>query len=360
MKELSRNQRITSIDALRAFALLGILLVHTSQLFNYDNYYNEFSYFTDQGLYIKHFILLIFEGKCKIIFSILFGVSFYLILRNPNYSINRFRWRCCLLILFGLINKIIFTTDILCWYGINGLFLSLLPIRRIKPVFIFFFFILLFILSMQPFVDLGNLLFPNAEYTQRYLSSYGIKYVLSYSKLMIIKEDIHLFWSQGTLTLSYFVFGYYLGFSGRIENIQKYIHTRMVVVMMGLSFLFFILFKYSGYLPYIHMVYNFVTALFYSVLFLYIYNKIGLLKILDNYGRLGLTNYSTQNWLPILFFICIFHPLKISIEYLYLFSLFFYITQILFSNYWLKRYKYGPLEFCWRIATNLKWSDNKK
>jgi uncharacterized protein len=213
---------------------------------------------------------------------------------------------------------------------------------------------------MQPFVDLGNLLFPNAEYTQRYLSSYGIKNVLSYSKLMIIKEDIHLFWSQGTLTLSYFVFGYYLGFSGRIENIQKYIHTRMVVVMMGLSFLFFILFKYSGYLPYIHMVYNFVTALFYSVLFLYIYNKIGLLKILDNYGRLGLTNYSTQNWLPILFFICIFHPLKISIEYLYLFSLFFYITQILFSNYWLKRYKYGPLEFCWRIATNLKWSDNKK
>lgn len=359
MKKISSKERITSIDALRAFALLGILFVHTSQLYNFDNSFNDLSYFTNTGLTIKRLVLLIFEGKCRLIFSILFGVSFYLILRNPQYSIQKFRWRCCILIFFGLFNKIIFTTDILCWYGINGLLLSLLPIRRIKSIYTLYIFIILFSVSLQPFINLREYLFPNADYTLRYIQDSSFKDIISYSKLMIIKEDIHLFWSEGTSTLSYFVFGFYLGKSGYIENISKTTHLRNALTFLFFSISSFTIYRHFNYHPSLHQITNFFTSLFYSSFFFYLY-KIIRLEFLDNYGRLGLTNYSVQNWLPIIVFIIVFHPLRISIEYIYLFAFLFYFLQLLFSNYWLRNHKYGPMEFLWRIATNCKYSSNKK
>lgn len=90
--DLHSTKRITSIDALRTFALFGILLVHTAELYNFyqpDNNFNHFSSFDNS---LRNLILYMFEDKCRTIFCILFGTSFYLILRNPQYSIKRFCW----------------------------------------------------------------------------------------------------------------------------------------------------------------------------------------------------------------------------------------------------------------------------
>ena len=107
-------KRITSIDALRAFTLLGILLVHATNGFglSYNGCFSTLDVLLNKG--VKLFLV----GKCNSIFAILFGVSFYLILRNPNNSSSKFVWRCVLLVFIGLINKAFYSFDALMWYGI--------------------------------------------------------------------------------------------------------------------------------------------------------------------------------------------------------------------------------------------------
>jgi uncharacterized protein len=36
------------------------------------------------------------------------------------------------------------------------------------------------------------------------------------------------------------------------------------------------------------------------------------------------------------------------------------IIQTAFSKYWLKSFKYGPLEWLWRCGTYLKWQPFKR
>ena len=288
------------------------------------------------------------EGKSRLFYG------------NPQYSINKFRWRCCILFLFGVINKTIYTSDILCWYGINGLLLSLLPIRDCKTSSILYLSILLFLVGIQPFIILDHYIYPEIDYALRYLQNADLTYIISYPRMLVFKADIHMLWPRSTTTLSFFIFGYYLGKSKIVENLSRVIRLKMIIFLFLLSIVSYSIYKHNGYHPSLRQIFDLNVALLYSTIFIYIYNKNTWLKFLDNYGKLGLTNYSMQNWLPIIFIIYIFIPLMISLEYIYLFSITFYILQITFSYYWLKRYEYGPLEYIWRITTNLKYSSNKK
>lgn len=125
------RKRITSIDALRAFTLLGILIVHATNGFGLP-YEKVLTSFLDiYCLLLNEFFL---SSKCNTIFAILFGVSFYLILKNPKNSNAKFVWRCFLLALIGLFNKLFYTYDALMWYGICGMVLVLF--RNFKPKYI--------------------------------------------------------------------------------------------------------------------------------------------------------------------------------------------------------------------------------
>ncbi|MDD3037989.1 heparan-alpha-glucosaminide N-acetyltransferase domain-containing protein [Bacteroides sp.] len=126
-----KRERITSIDALRAITLLGILLVHTAGLFGFNNEYNDFSSFLS-GNVTSRLIYAFLPGRCSGIFSILFGVSFYLILRNPANSSKKFFWRCAILVLIGILNKLFYTYDALMWYGMCGMILVFLEISLQK------------------------------------------------------------------------------------------------------------------------------------------------------------------------------------------------------------------------------------
>ena len=118
---INSKGRITSIDALRGVVLFGILLVHASAFFCFS-LPDVFS-FSQIDLFLKEIVEFFLNGRCRIIFSFLFGVSFYLILKNPNYSSKKFIWRCFLLFLIGLIVKFVYTHNILMWYGLMGIIL---------------------------------------------------------------------------------------------------------------------------------------------------------------------------------------------------------------------------------------------
>lgn len=354
------HKRIESIDALRAFALLGILVVHTSQLYNFNNEHNDFSYFTPYGFKLIDFIEHFLQNRFVILFSILFGTSFYLILKNPAYSKKKFCWRCILLIVFGLINKLFYTTDILVWYGINGILLSTIPVRKLSAKSIFILAIIFYIFSFQRLFYIGDLVSPiYDDYSQRYLTSAGINGIISYPYIEVLKEDIRLFGSLGSITLSYFLFGFFLGKSNVIEKIDQLSGIKTVIGFFVLYILVFLVYRYFDYHPNVKKIYNLIGAIFYAVIFIYTYNRYhNLLSFMSKYGKLGLTHYSVQNVFLTIIIAIILVQTTWSFEFILIIALLFYCLQTLFSIQWLKYYKYGPLEYIWRIFTNLKYISN--
>ena len=119
--------RIDVIDVLRGFTLLGIILVHMSEQYYAGQAPEQYADFASKGLIdniVSGCIGVFVQGKFYMIFSFLFGLSFYLQFSRSDGSIGfltRFFWR--LLILFGMwfIHHLHYRGDILTIYATLGI-----------------------------------------------------------------------------------------------------------------------------------------------------------------------------------------------------------------------------------------------
>lgn len=346
------QKRIDVIDALRAVTLLGILLTHTAQLFCFSNMYNEQVQMYMENNSLVHYILLLFSGKCKIIFSILFGLSFYFLLRNPNYSNYKYVWRCILLIGFGLFNKLFYTTEILMWYGLCGILI--LPFRHIKSKTILYFSLFIYLLFL--FLRTVNIEFMSFErdFYIRYNMNSSMIDIILYPIYSSVLDYMDIVFPNGILeTVSFFLLGYYIGKSEIILSLNHYINLWTVIVFGGIYALTTFIYHQSFDLLWYNLK-SLAGALSYSITFIYIYLKLEIrLRGLECYGKMGLTNYTLQNIIGVVTSFLIFIPYNYSFE-LILFCVFIYYTlQLIFSFLWLKYNKYGPMEYVWRHITNL-------
>lgn len=346
------QKRIEVIDALRAVTLLGILLTHTAQLFCFSNMYNEQVQMYMENNSLVHYILLLFSGKCKIIFSILFGLSFYFLLRNPNYSNYKYVWRCILLIGFGLLNKLFYTTEILMWYGLCGILL--LPFRHIKSKIILYFSLFIYLLFL--FLRTVNMEFMSFErdFYVRYSTNSSLIDIISYPIYLSILDYLDIVFPKGLLeTVSYFLLGYYWGKSGIILSLNRYITVWTVIVFGGI-FAFTTFIYHQSFDLVWYSLKSLAGALSYSITFIYLYLKFKIkLRGLECYGKMGLTNYTLQNVFGVVLSVLLFLPYNFSFSSILLFMLFIYLLQLIFSYYWLIYNKYGPLESFWRRITNI-------
>ena len=86
------NGRILSVDALRGFAVMGIVLLHNIEHFNFYSFPETASPLLanlDQHLWDLLFFL--FSGKAYAIFALLFGFTFYLQSHNCEKRGTDFR-----------------------------------------------------------------------------------------------------------------------------------------------------------------------------------------------------------------------------------------------------------------------------
>lgn len=83
---LRPSSRIESVDALRGFAVLAILLVHNLEHFIFPVYPDDPSWLDviDKGVFSAVFAL--FAGKAYAIFALLFGFTFYI--QSHNQRVN--------------------------------------------------------------------------------------------------------------------------------------------------------------------------------------------------------------------------------------------------------------------------------
>lgn len=344
--------RITSIDALRALTLFGIIIVHTLNGFGFKSAY----IIEGSDYYAARFIDLFLAHKCNTIFSILFGVSFYLILRNPANTTRKFIWRCFLLLLIGLINKIVYTYDALMWYGFCGMCLA--SIRNIKTRNVFIVFILLILLrfAIKPF-QLGTLLFGEVM-TQRYGADSTLIDIICYPHA--VKDYLRFVLNGGVFgTLALFVLGYWLARKGYIENLERVV-TKYVVTTFWISYVIcYILIHTYGYISVLVLINNYIATFAYATLVIYLYYHSRyarlLLEKMEPYGKLGLTNYSFQGIVGVIligsFGLGLYQR---SLSFALLVFIFFYFLQAVFSIYWLRYFRYGPMEYAWRVLTERK------
>ncbi len=140
-KPVAQVSRVKVIDALRGVALLGILLMNIPgfSMANYawEEFKNDPSQFT---FWLMAFIEVIFEGKMRAMFGMVFGAGVLLFVATkeqagrPVHAL--FYRRMFWLLLFGLIHAhlILWIGDILYLYGVCGMLVYLF--RNVKPKYL--------------------------------------------------------------------------------------------------------------------------------------------------------------------------------------------------------------------------------
>lgn len=127
-----------AIDALRGFALLGILVVNAASFAS--TYFGvgvpdpAFSSPVDHA--VRWLVSLVFETKFYLLFSLLFGYSFALQMDSARHSRDAFAPRMLRrllgLLLLGVAHAwLLFSGDILVTYALLGLLL--LAMRNLRP-----------------------------------------------------------------------------------------------------------------------------------------------------------------------------------------------------------------------------------
>ena len=117
--------RIDIADILRGFAVMGIIVLHSIEHYNFYSFpevTGEWLKFTDTVIWESMFFT--FGGKAYAIFALLFGFSFFIQENRQREKgkdfRGRFAWRLALLFLLGNLNAMFFTAEILVMYSMVG------------------------------------------------------------------------------------------------------------------------------------------------------------------------------------------------------------------------------------------------
>lgn len=343
------SPRISILDILRGFALYGIILAHAASIYLLELQSEGKKIGNETDLLIKSFLSFFVERKFYLIFSFLFGLSFYIQFRNAKrkgqpFTI-KFIWRLFVLFIIGLLHNQFYAFDILHIYAIIGLLL--IPVRHLNQRHLLFIIAILVVAACLS-SEFGHhikssssmSLMANLGFSQRVihqLSSGHFLMILSLFYLGYWAGTVDLFNAKGfrteLLKKSLLLWSLALGVFLIIGSTLYYTATLSALKSLWLSFC------YIGVICLLYW-YRKKWRLFWSAL--------------ENLGRMGLTNYVLQTFFFFLLFEFGYKQVKNGelLSIIILANL-FYFAQIIFSIYWFKKFSFGPLEWIWRSTTNL-------
>lgn len=365
----SSTQRIMPLDALRGFALFGVLLAN---IFLFNSYTGDLSAYLAQfpdgfnqtaGLVVKY----LFKGRFYPIFSFLFGLGLGMqFLRSESIPLL-FR-RLLLLLVMGVLHYVlVWDGDILIRYALLG-FITLTFLKR-KRETILVFSLLLYLLHCFYSVTLatpaelkGLGINPLDEsivhenYTLFTLArSYGLP--ASYSTISSFFYSIKI--------LVFVLFGLYVSklktFERHAGNLRLWLGLFIVLVSSRLAIALIAALapeQVRIWLPFLnYLLYPAAYSCAFMALVQFRWLK-SITALLAAVGRMSLSNYVAQN--VILAFIFYGYGLA---QYqlwqpwqLLMLAFILFILQAYFSSWWIRRFKQGPLEKLWRelAATKAK------
>ena len=394
MSNTASNTRMTIVDALRGFSLAGIVIVHMVENYVGGPVPQEAMQTANQGILdqvVNGFVLIFLRGKFFALFSFLFGLSFFIQMdsaakRQKDFSI-RFLWRLCLLLVIGYLHHLFYRGDILTIYALLGMLL--IPFYRIRSgwllalsglLFLGIPRLLLFALGAGDGLFLEDVTNPenpaNMAYYQT-LKNGSLMEVFADNAVTghIMKAEFQLgIFGRAYLTFAFFLLGLWFG---RLQYFRRFLDFRtetrralwiglgVLVVGIVLSGIFFL---QLGPEPDFNTLWAMLglTALDLANLgmtaiilggFVLLYKRPRVQRMLNSfapYGRMALTNYVMQSILGTYFFYGwgLGYLGEVPNRYAFLLSLLIIIGQMGLSNWWLRTYYYGPLEWVWRSGTH--------
>jgi uncharacterized protein len=368
-------QRIEAIDALRGLALLGVLVVNLLTEFRvsiFEQFVGAAPPTTALDRFVAGLVSLGVEGKAICLFSLLFGfglaMQFDRLSRThrPYYRLGR---RLLALLGFGVIHLVfVWNGDILTEYAVMGL-LVLPFIGMSARVLGLAAASLLALYAVLPFLPIPISL-PDREALQAHVdaadsiySSGGIIEVwrFSVSELRLLLP-LHVFILPRTLGL--FFLGAYLWRSGLLQPATNQ-SSRMgiasaTLVVAGAVLTFAAANRENVQLgvlgPALLQLGPAVLALGYaaSVIYLSRYGAVArLLSVFAPMGRMAFTNYLSQSLIFCLLFFGYGLGLygRCGVAATLILGVAVYVIQLIWSAWWLDRFRFGPLEWCWRSMT---------
>jgi uncharacterized protein len=388
--------RITTIDALRGFALFGIAYAH--MIFWYaggalpEQLYKE-NYGIPSGIAMGFYFIFIL-AKFFSIFSFLFGLSFYIqlksLMKRDDNFILRFSWRLFILGIIGFIHHVLWRADILSIYVPLG-FLLIFARNLSNRTLLFIGFMLIFNIPTKIYEVIylsinGQLPFSNAPIAEEGARYYEIMKNGSFLevaadniKALSTKFNYQISSGRLLITFGFFLLGMY---AGRMEWFEKLHETKPIFqkiwkktglillattaagILLGIaSFSLGLNFEKNVWLMWFAGlfadIFNSGLTLFYITGFTLLmyrekWNKF--LSPLANVGKMALTSYLMQTLFGLLLFFSFGLGLftKTTPAVNALIGLGIFGLQIIFSHWWLKHFHYGPIEWLWRSATFLK------
>ena len=399
MAPVKTSERYVILDALRGFAILGICAAN----------YPEFSLYTFQGKEItdamptadidrvlRFMLYFLVDGKFYTLFSLLFGIGFSIIISNAaRKGVNGFRIfyrRMALLTLIGFLHLMfIWSGDILMLYALLGMCLPLLRNVSDRGLLRTAAFFLLLPIAVDAVTQvLGvSLSAPAVREQWRYCDRYGIteenfgywlRDATSYGdmfKFLIqgawVRVQEFVDGNRYFKVFGLFVLGFYIGRNRMYADLaaRKPLLRRVTVIGLAAGLPLSLLYAWScmnGHplgnavhtAIYTVSVYPLGLAYMCGMCLMYLRHKdLAVWRRLAYPGRMALTNYIGQSVIGALLFYGIGLGLGASFGLVQteLVVAGVYLFQMAFSRVWLRFFRFGPLEWIWRMLTYGRWFD---
>ncbi len=384
---VSNKERIRLLDIVRGFALLGVLLMN---IYGFSGYtlltedQTRGALFFPWDDFVEMILRILMEHKFITIFSILFGVGFYIQFERAREKGIAFRLyfakRMLIMLCIACIHAyLLWAGDIIRYYAVFGFFLIFVSRWSTKTILrvgiLFAVFITATIYILLPILDFefapGNPYRNNQP--ELVLDAFANGSYLEVLKMNWLTDPVHNFMKESTIRVS-FIFGRMLiGFwMGRIALFS---HPEKHQKMINNWFWYGLIFGTAGsvaywmvnedmivldslwlvWVPFAVIAGLLMHSLFYmSAIFklFRIQRFKKLLGIFEPIGKMAFSNYIFQT------LICLFvfygYPpgpnlmAKVGPTALLAIGLMIFALQIILSSWWLKHYEFGPIEKIWR------------
>ncbi|NOR57843.1 MAG: DUF418 domain-containing protein [Sulfurimonas sp.] len=386
-----KKSRVEILDVVRGFAIFGIIIANIQSWSGYKfvpyEVLETLPYY-DYNTTLKYLFMFFIDTKFYTLFSLLFGIGFYLQFDrqrdNQDTFMKTYRKRLGFLIMFGAIHSFFWSGDILLIYGAVGLvfvmFRNLKPYLMFKLSILFYFIWLAYDIIFALFYpEVMN--YPSGAYkTYPDISPAELTAIFQNGTFAeVLQTNWHNLYYRyidlvpsGRLTkvLALFMLGFYLMSINYFTTYARSFKLFILFFTLGVA-LTYLSYEIGGSMSqFSHDLKN-VTYKAFAVsgqIFLAM-SYIHILAILDEkaffkkffhlfayVGRMSFTSYLTHTIFGFLIFYPFFGGLfgTMGILEITILAIVLYAIQILFSYVWLKYFSFGPLEWLWRCLTYSK------
>jgi len=349
---VAARDRILALDVLRGFAMVGVLVAYCVWSLGTA----PDAQWSPLDKLLGDAVGFAVDGKFYTILAFLFGLGFSLQLEragDARAALRTYRRRLAALAGIGLAHSFLLRNgDILFPYAVTGFFL--IPFRRAsdRTIVVGAFIALLLPFAARWAWEASGIPIPDRPDLR------NAPYLVENAAWVRYWMKTAIFTWPNNLTL--FLFGFLAGrhrLIPRLSQQPRALRRILVVGLVGAAALFFVSLKLTAWKVAPSLAFTFqnwcLSSAYAATLLLALRSRPGtaLVAPLAPVGRMALTNYLLQA--GIIVPLCLAFGWFDTFTPTRAFTLAFAVLlfQLPFSAWWLRRYRFGPAEWVWRLLT---------